>query len=113
MCTSRAAVLVADVTACHRLSSTLNAHYCSADRAYQFLNLLAELLVSRHLFVSIKMGAKLTESSYWNCFSRWFPPRRDVGGTQPVLWKRGTFQESKTPRPAQLDLEDFPLENKL
>jgi len=57
MGTFQTAVPAADVTAYCCLSSALNARYRSADRAYQFLNLLAELLVSCHLFVSVKIGA--------------------------------------------------------
>lgn len=114
MCISQPAVPVADVSAYCCLSAALNACYSSTGGASQFLNLLAELLVCCHLFVSVKMGAKLTETSYWNCFSRWFfffppCPWSGMGGTQPGLWKTGAFRRVKK----LLDLEDFPLENQL
>jgi len=50
MCTSQAAVPVADVTTYCHPSSTQNAHYCSTDGACHFSNLLAELLILEALF---------------------------------------------------------------
>lgn len=97
MCTSQTAVPVADVAAYCWLSSALNAHYCSTGRAYQFLNLLAELLIYYYrLFVSVKMRAELTETSYCSCSKRWvFLP------TAPkvirVVLEERSVQESKPP----------------
>lgn len=91
------------------LTATLSA-------ADQFLNLLAQLLVSPRLFISLKMETKLTETSYWNRFSRWFVGFGVVvvfflmqyGWYWPVLWKGGAFQESKPPSSSTAGFRSLP-----